>query len=277
MAGPTSELVDNAKNVGILLTSASAVSYAGGYLALRSRAHALGTDPEFTLLNEAYVFAGFRFALITLVALLVVSPLVILLKAIAGTIASRIKPPRLKILAALAAVVLAVVTLAGFPPLFVEGVLLADPAVQDGAVQRTLISGVLGRGAVGVCVVLAATLTAAVTVLWVSDRYAHIGLRDPLTMVLVVTAALQLVLLPMQYGIFFADKTVRVLERPSEGVGDVLRPVWLLDRGADRASLLARLPSGALSLITVKSEKLDGIAVTGTTTIAEIVKGGTAP
>ena len=84
MAGPTSELVDNAKNVGILLTSASAVSYAGGYLALRSRAHALGTDPEFTLLNEAYVFAGFRFALITLVALLVVSPLVILLKAIAG-------------------------------------------------------------------------------------------------------------------------------------------------------------------------------------------------
>lgn len=137
MAGPTSELVDNAKNVGILLTSASAVSYAGGYLALRSRAHALGTDPEFTLLNEAYVFAGFRFALITLVALLVVSPLVILLKAIAGTIASRIKPPRLKILAALAAVVLAVVTLAGFRPLFVEGVLLADPAVQDGAVQRT--------------------------------------------------------------------------------------------------------------------------------------------
>ena len=124
---------------------------------------------------------------------------------------------------------------------------------------------------------MAATLTAAVTVLWVSDRYAHIGLRDPLTMVLVVTAALQLVLLPMQYGIFFADKTVRVLERPPEGVGDVLPPVWLLDRGADRASLLARLPRGALSVITVKSEKLDGIAVTGTTTIAEIVKGGTAP
>jgi hypothetical protein len=29
--------------------------------------------------------------------------------------------------------------------------------------------------------------------------------------------------------------------------------------------------------MTVKAEKLDGIAVTGTTTIAEIVEGGEAP
>jgi hypothetical protein len=128
-----------------------------------------------------------------------------------------------------------------------------------------------------VCVVLASTATAAVTVLWVGDRYAHTGARDPLTMVLVVIAALQLVLLPVQYGIFFADKTARVLERPPEGVGGVSPPVWLVDRGADRAALLARLPRGSLSLITVKAEKLDGIAVVGITTIGEIVKGGGAP
>src|SRR5215470_17390350 len=69
MAGLASDLVENAKNVGIVLTSASAASYASGYLALRSRAHALGTDPGFTLLDQAYVFAGFRFTLSTLVAL----------------------------------------------------------------------------------------------------------------------------------------------------------------------------------------------------------------
>jgi hypothetical protein len=277
MAGLASDLVENSKNVGIVLTSASAVSYAGGYLALRSRAHALGTDPGFTLLDQAYVFAGFRFALITLVALLVISPLLILVKVVAETTARVIKPPGLKILAALAAVALAILTLVSFRTLLVEGVLLADPAAHEDAVQRVLISGVLGRGTVGVFVILAATSTAAVTVLWASGRYAHTGAGDPLTMVLVVIAALQLVLLPMQYGIFFAEKTARVLDRPPEGVVGVVPPVWLLDRGADRASLVARLPRGALSLMTVKAEKLDGIAVTGTTTIAEIVEGGEAP
>ena len=129
----------------------------------------------------------------------------------------------------------------------------------------------------GVFVVLAATAAAAITVLWISDRYVHTGARDPLTMVLLVIAALQLVLLPVQYGIFFADRTARVLARAPEGVGGVLPPVWLVDRGADRAALLARLPRGSLSLITIKAETLDGIAVVGTTTIAEIVEGKGAP
>ena len=276
MTGLASDLVENAKNIGVVLTSASAASYAAGYLALRSRAHALGTDPGFTLLDQAYVFAGFRFALITLVALLAISPLLILGKAIVGATARFVKPRGLEVLSVLIAVVLAVLTLASFRPLFVEGVLLADPVAQDGAVQRALVSGVLGRGVVGVFVVLAAT-AAAITVLWISDRYAHTGARDPLIMVLLVIGALQLVLLPVQYGIFFADRTARVLARAPEGVGDVLPPVWLVDRGADRAALLARLPRGSLSLITIKAETLDGIAVVGTTTIAEVVEGKGAP
>ena len=258
MTGLASDLVENAKNVGVVLTSASAASYAAGYLALRSRAHALGTDPGFTLLDQAYVFAGFRFALITLVALLAVSPLLILGKAIVGATARFVKPRGLEVLSALIAVVLAVLTLASFRSLFVEGVLLADPVAQDGAVQRALVSGVLGRGVVGVFVVLAATAAAAITVLWISDRYARTGARDPLTMVLLVIAALQLVLLPVQSGIFFADRTARVLAAgcARRSSGGVLPPVWLVDRGADRAALLARLPGGSLSLITIKAETL---------------------
>ena len=108
MTGLASDLVENAKNVGIVLTSASAASYAAGYLALRSRAHALGTDPGFTLLDQAYVFAGFRFALITLVALLAISPLLILGKAIVGATTRFVKPRGLEVLSALIAVVLAV-------------------------------------------------------------------------------------------------------------------------------------------------------------------------
>jgi hypothetical protein len=272
MAELASTLVENAKNVGVVLTSASAVSYAGGYLALRSRAHALGTDPGFTLLDQAYVFAGFRFALITLVALLVISPLLVLFRMVAQMVMRRAKLRLRDICARFAAVALAVLTLASFSTLSVEGALLANGSAYHTALQRVLFPGVLSSGSVGVFVILAATATTAITILWVSGRYAQAGARDALTMILVVIAALQLVLLPMQYGIFFADRTARVLERAPEGVVGVSPPVWLLDRGADRASLLARRPEGAFVLITVKADKLDGIPVTGTTSIAEIVK-----
>jgi hypothetical protein len=276
MAELAANLVENAKNVGIVLTSASAVSYASGYLALRSRAHALGTDPGFTLLDQAYVFAGFRFALIILVALLVISPLLVLSNMVAQTVMRRAMLRHRDIFACFAAVALAILTLASFSTLSVEGALLANGSANHTALQRVLFPGVLGIGSVGVFVILASTATTAITILWVRGRYAQAGARDALTMVLVVIAALQLVLLPMQYGIFFADRTARVLERPPEGVVGVSPPVWLLDRGADRASLLARRPEGAFVLITVKADKLDGIAVTGTTSIAEIVKGSGA-
>src|SRR6187397_1427807 len=71
------EAVETAKNVGVLLTAGSGVAYACGYLVVRGRAHALGTDPGFTLLDQSYVFAGFRFVLITLFALLLASPLLL--------------------------------------------------------------------------------------------------------------------------------------------------------------------------------------------------------
>jgi hypothetical protein len=277
MAELVPNLVENAKSVGIVLTSASAVSYASGYLALRSRAHALGTDPGFTLLDQAYVFAGFRFALIMLIALLVISPLLILVKLATAMVARLITPKRVAILARLAVVALGIFTLAGFRTLFVEGALLDNGSAHQTALQSVLISGVLGSGKTGLFVNLTATATTAITILWLRSRYAQTGAGDPLTIVLVVVAALQLVLLPMQYGIFLADRTARVLDRAPEGVGGVSLPIWLLDRGADRASLLARRPGGSLVLITVKAEQLDGIAVTGTTTIAEIVKGGGAP
>jgi hypothetical protein len=94
---------------------------------------------------------------------------------------------------------------------------------------------------------------------------------------LVIVAALQLVLLPMQYGIFFADRAARVLERPPDGLVDVAPTVWLLDRGPDRATLLARRPGRRFVLITLRAEKLDGIAVIRTKPTAEIVKGGGSP
>jgi hypothetical protein len=215
MAGLASNLVDNATKYGAVLASASAVSYACGYLVRSSRAHALGIDPAVTLLDQAYVLVGFRFALMMLIALLVVSPLLILV--VAGMVARLDNPRHLAILACLGAFALAILTLASFRPLFVENPLLAEGSAHQTALQRVLSSAVLGSGDLGVFVILAATSAAAVTVIWAGSRYAHSGVENPLTMILIIIAALQLVLLPMQYGIFFADRTpARMLERAPE-------------------------------------------------------------
>jgi hypothetical protein len=276
MAELVPNLVEKAKSLGIVLTSASAVSYACGYLALRSRAHALGTDPGFTLLDQAYVFAGFRFVVITLVALLVMSPLLILLKLIVARLARVTTPVHLEIFAWIGAVALATLTLVGFSTLFIEGALLNDSPTFYPPLD-VFFDGVLGNVRVGVIVVLIATTTTAVTLLWLRGRSGQTRGGNSLSIVLVVIAGLQLVLLPINYGAFFADRTARVLERPPDGLVDVASPIWLVDRGPDRATLLARRPDRRLVLITVKIEKLDGIAVTGTKTIAEIVKGGDSP
>ena len=277
MAEFVSNLAENAKSLGIVLTSASAVSYASGYLALRSRAHALGTDPGFTLLDQAYVFAGFRFAVITLVALVVTSPLLILVNLIAARLARVTTPEHLEIFARLGAVALAILTLASFSTLSIEGALLEGGSAQYTGLTRFFVAGVLGSNNAGVLVVLIATATTTVTLLWLRGRFRQTRGGDPLTLGLVVIAALQLVLLPMQYGIFFADRTARVLDRPPDGLIDVAPTAWLLDRGPDRATLLVRQPDRHFVLITLKTDKLDGIAVTGTRSIAEIVSGGDAP
>jgi hypothetical protein len=272
-----SDVVESAKNVGVVLTSASAVAYASGYLALRSRAHALGADPGFTLVDQAYVFAGFRFGLIMLVALLVVWPLLVLVAASAKWAASMMKPGPRRFFELLGVVALAVLTLAGFRTLFLEGALLADDPARRTALERMLYAGVLGAGRVGVVVVLASTATAAMTLLWTRGRYAQTGADNSLTMALGVIAALQIALLPVQYGVFFADRTVRVLQRsPADGAGGS-SIAWLLDRGADRASLLERRPQGGFAIVTVRVEDLDGMAVTGTTSLADIVKSGEVP
>jgi hypothetical protein len=228
-------------------------------------------------LDQAYVFAGFRFALITLLALLVISPLLIIANKATVLVRRLAHPRHLEIFDRFGAVALAILTLSSFRTLLVEAVLLDNDSVHHTMLQSILISGILGSGSTGVFVILSATGMTAITVIWLRGRYARTAGRDALTMVLVVIAALQFVLLPMQYGIFFADRTARELEHPPEGVVDVAPSVWLLDRGPDRASLLARRPGGGLALITVKAEKLDGIAVIRMKPIGDIVKGRVPP
>src|SRR5512143_1519730 len=77
------DIVSGAKNVGAALATVSTLGYASGYIVLRARAYALGTDPNFTFLDETYVFTGFRFLFVALIALLVAAPVLLLVRAAA--------------------------------------------------------------------------------------------------------------------------------------------------------------------------------------------------
>jgi hypothetical protein len=277
MALSASGLIAGAKNVALGLTSAAGLAYACGYLVVRSRANALGTDPGFTLLDQAYVFAGFRFALFTAVTLLLIAPILLLARVVVERLTSAMRPAYLRCLAWIAAVGLAALTLASFRTLGVQAVLLAGPSAARDGLDGALASAVIGSGALGVLIALATTFTAAVTTLWASAWYAKSDAGDPLGLVVTLIAALQLVLLPVQHGIFFADRKARLLERVPDGVVGVVQPVWLIDRGTGKASLLARTTAGTFGLVTIAVEKLDGIAITKVVSIADVIGGRESP
>jgi hypothetical protein len=260
-----SELAESAKNAGVILTALSGAAYACGYLVLRARARALGTDPGFTLIDQAYVFAGFRFVLILLFALLVTAPLLLLLR-IVGRLAGSLEPGPLLALEIIAALLAGATTIwAYFATLGVSGVLVAPSAgwIADAALERNNY---------GVLMVLGTVALGAAVVLWIYAHFARAGGLDPLGAVLLLIGALLLVLLPMQHGVFYAERNARELERVPEGVTGLTLPIWLVDRGtSDRVVLYGRTKDGQARLVTLKADKLDGIAVIGVSSLGKVL------
>jgi hypothetical protein len=264
--------VEGARDLGLVLTSFSGLTYAGGYLVMRGRANALGTDPGFTLVDQSYVLAGFRFAVVTVIALVVVAPLVMLVTSAARRWCAKAGRGARRLLEWIGIVALAVLTLQSFSTLEVRSVLLDAGAARAGGFRGAVAASVLGLNDVGVLITLAATFVATMTVLWARARMAESGSGDAAARILLLLAFVQLALLPIQHGIFYADRNARMLSRIPEGVSGVVPPVWVLDRGAERASLLAHSATGEFCLVTVKVDALDGIAVSKTESIAEIVQ-----
>lgn len=265
-------LLTAAKEAGSLLATATGLLYACGYLALRGRAHALGTEPGFALLDEAYVFAGFRVVLIALVVLLVVSPVLLALAAAARSLVRRMRSPAAKSwLARLEAgltVILGLLTISSLQAtLCVNGALL--PGQVQGCPSLRLRNAVLDRDEVGLFMVVSGLFLAACVVLWLHARRAAAG-RGASTSVLAMLAALLLVLVPLQHGIFFADHVARRLEHPPEMVGDAAKGAWLVDRGKEKVVLFARSAAGQHRLVTLPVDALDGIAVTGRVSMREL-------
>jgi hypothetical protein len=260
-----SEIAASAKNAGVVLTVLSSAAYACGYLVVRARARALGTDPGFALIDQAYVFAGFRFVLLLLFALMLTAPLLLLLRFV-GRRASLLSQRQLGALEAIAALSAGAATLWAYvATISVSGVLLMPSS-------GWLADAALERNNYGVLIVLATTALGAAMLLWFAAHLARAGGLDPVGAVVLLIGMLLLVLLPMQHGVFHADRTARQLDRIPEGVTGLAEPIWLVDRGtSDRVVLYGHTADGQGRLVNLKAEKLDGIAVTGVRSLGAAV------
>ena len=168
-----SDIANSVKNAAVVLTTLSGAAYACGYLAVRARARALGADPGFVLIDQAYVFAGFRFVVVLLLSLLISVPLLLLL-AWLGRRALRLAPARLAILEAATALAAAALTIwAYLATTRVSDVLLAPSS-------HWLAGAALGRNPYGALMGLATTAAGAALLLWTRAHYLRAGELDPL-------------------------------------------------------------------------------------------------
>ena len=278
MADTATSFSDWIKIAGTALTAASGAAYACGFLVARARAHALGTDPGFALLDQSYVFAGFRFVVLTLLSLLFASPLILLAHR-AGRAAAQLRPRARLVLEAIASVLLAFSTIVALLTSFsVQDVLLQPPGNAPTPMARALAESVLGTSDLGIAIIILTTALAACGGLWLTGRRESVAGQNTISALIVISTALLCFLLPVQHGLFLADRKARELERVPDGVTGLQPPLWLVDRGAgDRAVILSRQPDGRAKLTGIKADKLDGIAVVRVVGLADIVRGARTP
>jgi hypothetical protein len=257
------------KDAGLILTAASGVGYACGYLVMRARAYALGTDPGFSLIDQAYVWAGIRLLLMLLFAVLL-SALPILLMRELWHLLLHLGPRPLAVIERGGAVLFGFAVMLLAINLFgVSNLIFAGPRT---GLAAPLSSAVLGRNPIGTVLFVGSTALTALTVFWVRSHVARANGLDLLAILLIIMGVLLSALLPIEHGFFFADRKVRQLERLPEGATGLMLPIWIVERGAgDRVVLLGRDAAGAARLVAIKADKLDGIAVTAVANLGDVL------
>lgn len=250
------DIVSYAKNIGIILAAASTVAYVSGYLSLRARAFALGTDPGFTLVDEAYVFAGFRLVFLLLIILLLLSPFIFALRSLVSWLYGHTPDSLMNSGQWLLLVLLGVGTLfLTIKVLSVNGVLLQNEITQADSILREAIMG----GTWAVVLMSTVVLLAALTAQWLKLRFSIPN--DPFVWVLSVVFAIQILLLPIFNGVLYADRQVRVLGAIPSIVQGIKSPLGIVDRTSEHVTLLGLDNDNQRRLVTIKLDELNGIPV----------------
>ena len=244
-----------------VLAGLSSIGYACGYLAMRARANALGTDPGFTLVDEAYVFAGFRFAIVLLVAAVITFPAVLAVLGVAGWLA-RIRPRIATILEPVALALVAIFVILQFNVLAVDNLLLRDS--RDGWAEAAL-----GRNGGGVELTLFSAALAILLGLWLQRRWTGDG---AVTMALMILTLLQLILLPIIHGIFYADRKVRVFDSAPASAPALKGAVGVVFRGSGKVTLFGVNGDGKKRTVVVNEDELVGRSVSGIASLPDFLQ-----
>lgn len=262
------DIVTQAKNIGVVLGTASVIAYVCGYLALRARAFALGTDPAFKLVDEAYVFAGFRFLLTNLIVLLVSAPVILLIRWGAMWLARNMPSALAQPSQWLLLVVVASLTLMTLKILSASGVLLQEGPLRGSSLAEAILGGAAN---LRLLLTFALVLLVALSFLWLQSRLA--GASGPFEWLLTIVVALQIVMLPIYHGTLFADRRVRVLAVSPDSVKGLAGPLGIVDRTAEHATLLGLDSEGNRRLATIKLEDLNGIPIKQVVTLGHFIRG----
>lgn len=260
------DIVNQAKSIGAVLGTASVVAYLSGYLALRARAFALGTDPAFKLVDEAYVFAGFRFLFITLIVLLLSAPVILLVRTGAMWLARNMPGAVVQPLQWLLLVVLAIMTMLTLKILSANSVLLQEGPLRGSGLAEAILGG---AERLRLLMIFAIVLLAALSVLWLQSRLA--GARGPFEWLLALVVALQIIMLPIYHGVLFADRRVRVLAATPDTVQGIKGPLGIVDRTSEHVTLLGLDDGGNRRLTTIELGDLNGIPTREVVTLQHFV------
>ena len=226
------DIITHSKNIGTVLGTASVLAYISGYLALRARAHALGTDPGFKLVDEAYVFAGFRFFFITFVVFLISAPAVLLIRWGAVWIARHVPTDMLHYAEWILLVLVALLTILSFKIVGVSGVLLEQSLFF--AHDSGLHGAILGReNVLALILTFASVMLATLSALWFQARLTSGKAHSEFDWALGVIVAVQILMLPIYHGALFADRKVRVLAATPGTVQGIAGPLGIVDRTSD--------------------------------------------
>jgi hypothetical protein len=250
------EIFSFLKNVGAVLATITTLVYASGYLALRARAFTLGTDPAFTLVYEGYVFAGFRFVIISLIILLILSPIIAVLRW--GVLWTQDRVPGAFLSAGqwLLLVLIALYTLyITSKILSVNGVLLRQ--VNSGS--RSWIEEAVMGEQMAVILMFVVVFMATISVLWFRARVPV--LNDLFIWMLAIVSTIQLFLVPITYGSLYADRKVRVLASIPDAAKVLKEPLGVVDRASGYVTLLGLDKNCERRLVTIKIDDLNGIPV----------------
>jgi hypothetical protein len=251
-------LTEASKAVAAALGALAVLGYITGYLVLRARAHALGIDPPFDLVDEIYVFAGFRFLIWLLVLVTVAAPLVAAIVAAAAWLAKRVRASAQLSLAwaglavlAVGGVVLLSEVLAIRDLLFVE---------QDAPTASSLLAlldpRTAGYGPRVLGLEVFSVAMAVLTAIWLVRVAAT---QDRRAIVLALILALQLIQLPTLHGALRADRIVPVLTVIPTSAQGLEGTALIVDRNSSVATLFGRSETGQPALVTIPAKDLHGL------------------